>query len=393
MSYRRNATWLMLMAPFRALAISAAYLVPFFQLHHLSSTEFFLVQSAFSLVVVAWEVPSGYLADRFGAALCIKLSAPIAAISMIAYGFSTEFWQFLLCEVVLGIANGLISGADSSLLYDSMRADGKTREEFEKKSKRINALGFIAPVAALPLSIWLVATYGFGATIICDGIAALFCAPIALRLVEAPVHFEKEGKPPTTFREAWDDIRKLFAGRNIRLLVLLMTSLGTATYMGAWLSAQTYIELGIPLGAFAVILAVRQLWKAFWSTWYHPKRRIGGHMAAYTGLSMAGLAGMASLSWFGAPLMLGLDVVHALQGPAIMARLNSYMPSMQRATLNSVINMVQRLTSAIVGFGVGVLVDMAGLQIALLALCAACGGAAIYALGRLASTTVFTSKE
>lgn len=393
MSYRHNARWLMAMAPFKALSTSAAYLVPFFQLHHLSSTEFLLVQAAFSFATVVFEVPSGYLADRFGPARCIKLSAPIAAGSMIAYGLSSHLWQFVLCEIVLAVANSLLSGADASLLYDSMIADGKTEEDFVKKSKHINALGFVGPVVALPIAFWIVDTYGVGATIVCDGIAALFCIPISLMLVEAPVHFAKEGKPPTTVREAWADIRKLFAKRHIRLLVLLTVSLGTATYIGAWLSAQTYAELHIPLEAFAAIFAGRQLWKAAWSTWYHPRRYIGGHMTAYALMSTTGLAGMASLSWFGAPLMLCLDVVHALQSPAIVGRLNSYMPGMQRATLNSVINMVQRTAFGATSAATGVIIDVAGLRAALIVVGVSCGAGALYALRGLTRMRVFAEKE
>jgi hypothetical protein len=152
------------------------------------------------------------------------------------------------------------------------------------------------------------------------------------------------------------------------------------------------MELHIPLEAFAVILAGRQLWKAGWSTWYHPRRRTHTHMAAYTWLSIVGLAGMASLSWFGAPLMLGLDMVHALQAPAIIARLNSYMPSMQRATLNSAVNMVQRIAFGLAGLTSGPIVDFVGLRAALIALCVGCGASALYALRGLTRLGTFADK-
>jgi MFS family permease len=92
--YRNNAKWLLYFAPFRNLSISAAYLTPFFLQHGLSLSQVFLLQSVFSIALLLWELPSGYIADRFGRAFAIKLSAPVAAVAMTAYGFSDRFWRW-----------------------------------------------------------------------------------------------------------------------------------------------------------------------------------------------------------------------------------------------------------------------------------------------------------
>jgi MFS family permease len=76
--YSQNARWLLYLAPFRAMSISAAYLTPFFVEHGLSTAQIFLLQSIFSAAYLLWEIPSGMIADRLGRALSIKISAPIA---------------------------------------------------------------------------------------------------------------------------------------------------------------------------------------------------------------------------------------------------------------------------------------------------------------------------
>ena len=153
--YRHNAKWLACFAPFRALSISAAYLTPFFEQNGLSLAQVFLLQSIFSVAFLLWELPGGYIADRFGRAFSIKLSTPIAFIALTAYGFSTAFWQFVVWELLLAVANSLVSGVDTALLLDSLKADGREKE-YVKLSQRINAAGFAASALGVPIAIVLV---------------------------------------------------------------------------------------------------------------------------------------------------------------------------------------------------------------------------------------------
>ena len=46
--------------------VSMPIIVLFFQSHGLSLTEIMLLQSAYSLSLALFEIPSGYIADSFG---------------------------------------------------------------------------------------------------------------------------------------------------------------------------------------------------------------------------------------------------------------------------------------------------------------------------------------
>jgi len=153
--YRENAAWLVRFAPFRALSISAAYLTPFFLQNGLNLSQVFILQSIYSVALLVLEIPGGYVADRFGRAFSIKISAPIAALAMVLYGFSTHYWQFVALELLLAVANSLISGIDTALLLDSLKAEGKERD-FVRISQRMNAVGFAATAVSVPLAVVLV---------------------------------------------------------------------------------------------------------------------------------------------------------------------------------------------------------------------------------------------
>lgn len=391
--YANNPKWLLWFAPFKALSVSTAYLAPFFLEKGLNQTEIFLLQSVFSLAVLVWELPSGYVADKWGRARCIQLSAPIAAVAMIAYGLSSSFWQLALCELALALANGLISGADSALLFDSLYKPGQSAEEHqaaaEKMQKRINAIGFAAPVVGLPLATLLASQVSLGATFIADGVLTAVGMLFVLRLAEAP----RLTHPQEEVESAWRGLLHMLGKAEVRWLLVLNVSLSTATYMSAWLATPVYISLGVPVAAFAGLMAVRNLWKAMWSHWFHPTRHIGRYMATYTLLAALGFVGMASGSWWLVWLVLGHEVVHAMQGPAIISRLNGSMHSQHRATLNSAVNLLQRLSFTVVGPLVGLAVDFGGLRTGAWATGALCAGAAAFALVRLHRYRTFSDKR
>src|SRR6185369_12266436 len=153
--YKHNAKWLSWFAPFRAMSVSSAYLTPFFLQKGLDLSQILLLQSVFSLAYLLWEVPSGYIADQFGRAFSIKVSAPIAAVATVLYGLSGHMWQFVLCELALAFANGLISGVDTALLHDSLKADGREKE-FVRLAQRMDGLGWLATGLGVPVAMLLV---------------------------------------------------------------------------------------------------------------------------------------------------------------------------------------------------------------------------------------------
>lgn len=378
--FSRNPLWLLWFAPFRSLSVSAAYLVPFFLERGLNQTEILGLQSIFSLAVVAWQLPSGWFADRYGRAFSIKVGVPLLALGFIAYGLSDHFWQFVLCELALAVGNGFISGADSALLHDSLQAMGQ-QDDFEKYTKRINAAGFLSTALGLPLAFALVSTLGVSATVVADGLLVMVGGWFAWRLVEAP-SFGKGRKAAA--KESLKALWKASHQAEVRWLLVLNVALSTATYMGSWFSAQTYQSVGLPLALFAVALGIRSLWKAGWSQFYHPKKAAEAHMFGYSALAVLGFLGMASGQWWWLWLLLGHDLVQALQGPALLQRLNAHVPhNDHRATLNSAVNMLQRLAYAGVGLLGGIFADAGGLSMGLLVSMAVCGGPAFFALARL----------
>jgi len=387
--YKQNAKWLTYYAPFKSLSISAAYLTPFFLQRGLSLSGVFLLQSIFSLAFLLWEIPSGYIADRFGRALSIKLSAPIVGLAMIAYGFSSHYWQFVVLELILALAGGLISGIDTALLIDSLRADGR-EAEFVKLSQRINAFGFGATALGVPIAVILVTYVSVGSTLVADGVLALIGSVFAFKLVEAP-HFNSSQEALRL--SAWHAMKKLGHSAEARWLVVLGSVLNAATYLAFWLSAPYYQSMGIPVVLFSVVLAVRSLWKAWLSHHFLQEKHLERNMLTYASLAGLVYLAMATRQLWLVWLVLGHDIVQALQSQPITAKLNAHIQHEFRATMNSLVNLVQRLVYSLAGPLVGLLVDKAGLSVGFLLTGVVCSATAFIALARLHKLNTFQQRR
>jgi MFS family permease len=377
--YRDNAKWLTWLAPFRQLSVSAAYLTPFFLQQGLSLTQIFILQAIFSLAFLLWEIPSGLIADRFGRAFSIKLSGPISVVGLLAYGFCSHFWQFLVCELILALGSGLMSGIDTALLLDSLRADGR-EDEYTHLGQRINAVGFWAVLASVPLAILLVQFVSIRSTLIADGVLTGIGQVFTFKLVEAPRY---SGGTKRQRLAGLVAIRELARKAEVRWLVVLGSSLSTATYIGFWLSAPYYRSLGIPVALFSVFLAVRSGVKAVLSRMVVPKKHFETSMKGYAVMAGVVYLGMATGQLWLIWVVLGHDAIQALQAIPITGRLNVHIGHEYRATLNSAVNLTQRLAFSLLGPFVGLVVDRAGLSTGLVVTGLVCSTAGIVAIVRL----------
>jgi MFS family permease len=132
------AKWFMLYMPI---------VVPFYESNGLSMKDIMVLQAVYSIAIVALEIPSGYMADVIGRKKTLIIGAVFGTIGFTTYSFSHGIAGFLLAEIILGIGQSCVSGADSALLYDSLleRDEEKKYTRFEG---RITSLGNIAEAVA-----------------------------------------------------------------------------------------------------------------------------------------------------------------------------------------------------------------------------------------------------
>lgn len=149
--------------------------------------EVLLFQAAYSVMVVAAEMPTGMLADRWGRRLSVVLGCVAAVGAPLIFGLADALPLLLVSYVVFALAEALFSGADSAILFDTLQALGRddefSRWQARERTIAAGATGIFTLVGAL-LVRWvpLYVPFVISALVTIPGIA------LALLLTEPPRH-------------------------------------------------------------------------------------------------------------------------------------------------------------------------------------------------------------
>tara|TARA_Y100000310_G_C20703085_1_gene831925 strand:+ start:6072 stop:7244 length:1173 start_codon:yes stop_codon:yes gene_type:complete len=102
-------------------SLIAPILVPFYLSLDLTATQIFTLSSIFMFGMLLFEIPSGYLSDKIGRKKTLFLCSLSYTLGSIIYAFSSNFYFFSLAQVIFGFGASLLSGTDTSLIYDSLK--------------------------------------------------------------------------------------------------------------------------------------------------------------------------------------------------------------------------------------------------------------------------------
>ena len=92
-----------------------------------SFSKITLIGVPFWIIVAFGQVPAGAVADRWGRVWSLRAGGVIYALSMVSFGLAESFAPVMIAWVLWAIAFALVTGADSALLHDSLKAEGRDR--------------------------------------------------------------------------------------------------------------------------------------------------------------------------------------------------------------------------------------------------------------------------
>lgn len=328
----------------------------------LSLSEILLLQALFSLATLLMEFPSGYLSDRMGYRFALNLACLFGISGWTTYTFASSFAGVLVAEIQLAVSYAFISGADSALLYETLRHDGR-EEEYAKHDGRMTAwaqageaagaIGAGALYAWFPLLPFLLQiAVWISATIVCR------------RLKDIPT---SPRHTSSHLREALVIARKAFLlTPGLRYSILLAAMLGLASFYPVWLIQPYMQSINVPLVWFGPIWAIANLCVSFGSLISH---RIQYHLGAggtpilLLALITLGYAGLAfnQLIWSFAFYFL-LTIMRGIQGPFLRLALQKQSERHERASILSLKSLTFRLGFVVTAPLVGMLADNSGLN-------------------------------
>ena len=339
--------------------------VPFYESNGLTMKDIMILQAVYSVAIVVLEIPSGYLADVIGRRKTLIMGAIFGTIGFATYSFSFGFIGFLVAEIILGIGQSCISGADSAMLYDSLLEKGMEKR-YTRFEGRITSLGNIAEAAAGILG-GVLAGITLRAPYFAQSFVALIALPAALTLVEPTRQIPLM---KASLREVFQIARfALFKDRPLRRNILFSAITGTATLTMAWF-AQPFFEYSkIDIAWFGLLWTSLNLTVAFTSYNAHRIEQKLGQSRSIILIALMIPIGYLALSRFHTPYgLIILFLFYLVRGyatPVLKDYINRITASNIRATVLSVRNFTIRLLFALVGPLLGWIKDIYSLPQAL----------------------------
>lgn len=184
--------------------------------------EVVLFESLLGLSTIIGEVPTGMLADRYGRRLSIALGSVAVVIAFLAFGTATAFWLLLASYAFFGLAEAFFSGADSAMLFDSLKAVGRD-EDFATWEGRLNALITGAIALLTVIGSVMVRWTPLSTPIILSALLSIPAIGLALALREPPRSDEARRSYLETGREAAARVARSPALMSLMLLMAVTT--------------------------------------------------------------------------------------------------------------------------------------------------------------------------
>ena len=318
--------------------------------NELSAAEAILLYAVFDVSATALEVPLGYMSDRIGRRITLILSVLAGLVATLMQGFGAGFLIFATAQIAMGAHIAFASGTDSSLLFESLKAEGR-EDEVEQHELRAWRSNFIALAVSAVLG-GAMALWDMRLPFLGSAVAFAVLLLVVLRFTE-PGH--KEPNPgDATFLDA------LQAALTQPILIwlfglsVLMYGFSHVPFVfgqpfilnaleGWGFAANAPLVSGSVTAAMMVISVIASIF----APGIRERLGLAGILLIAFGLQVSLIAGLAfSGSVFAISLLLLRMVPDAFSRPFILARIQPMLADNVRATYLSLQSLTGRLAFA-----------------------------------------------
>jgi MFS family permease len=365
-SIKRNLTALYLVKIAKWMNLIMPVIVLFYISNKLTMKDIFLLQSIYSLTLMTLEIPTGYFADRAGRKTSILIGAILGFSGYMVYSLSFGFWQFVVAEVILGVSQSLVSGADSAMLYDTLAA-GKQSDKYTQLEGRVTSIGNFGEAFAGIIG-GLLAVSSLRTPFFVQTCVALIAVPAAIMLVEPPV---KTTRLKSGLSEIKSIVYSVLHG-NVKLKwnTFFSAITGAATLSMAWFAQPYFAQIKIPVSMYGVLWAVLNLSVGIAAVYvwrFEIKFGAAKTVIIFTLAIFSSYLALTFMSGYtGLLILLVFYLARGLATPTLRNYINLITTSDVRATVLSVRNFLIRLIFAVTGPFWGWITDKYSLQTAII---------------------------
>ena len=332
----------------------------------LSLTQITALDAPFWLVLIAMEVPTGAVADRFGRRTSLIWGAFANAIAVFAFGIADNYAILMASYLAWAVAWTLFSGADAAFFYDSLKALGR-EGDYQKLWGRVRAVSAVGAILGLQIGAPLAEVTNLWFPVVASAGLMALAWVVSLAFREPPRH--EEGETALSYLQGTKEaVRIVFRRPPVRSMMLLAATV-TGIGVSVQILQQPFLDShGVEVGQFGLFLTPGQLLGiAAALLAYRITARFGTNRVIFAMplIVMTAATGLGAWDSLGAFVFYPLSsMVFSMSFPVISDYLNQRIPSASRATVLSLYQVIWSLVIAGMEPLLGAIGDAQGLPVA-----------------------------
>jgi len=235
--------------------IAGVLLVFFMTWGKLSFVEVMFLQSYFTIMVFAFEVPCGAIADYISRKFSLFLGGLSIATAALVYSIIPNLGLFILGETLWAFGEALISGTDSALIYDTLKKMGRENDVAKISARNgsffLMGIGFAGPLGSL---FTLIMPVQFVVTVM---FLPFFAASIIALTFNEPNHdlIKDSEKSENYLTILKSGVKELKDNKILRILAFDLVLVDSLVFFIIW-TYQLYLkDLGIQVVFFGFVAA------------------------------------------------------------------------------------------------------------------------------------------
>lgn len=315
-----------------------------------------LLQSINAISISLLEVPTGAIADLIGRRFSLMMSSIMFIIGLTIYVLTHNFYAFIAAEIMFGLGLCFKSGADSALLYDSLKELGRTHEYAKIQGRAQSYALMTQTIGSIGIG------YLYSMNVNLPYIISIFLLAIS----GATTFFFKEAgtykgeAQPSYFNQIRKSAEYVINHQRVKGIIIYSTFIYVFWRIGFWYYQPYMKAVNIDTKHFGIIFAVFNLMAAI-SSW---KANSIIKMAKDKSLILLSMLFAVSFllmgitrSFLGVFLIIPQEMARGIRRPIILKYVNENIPSGKRATIISFKSLIENLAVAIAFPLIGMLID------------------------------------
>lgn len=196
----------------------------------ISISEIYYLGVAWSIGTLLFDIPSSYLADKWGRKNTITLGVAINVLANLTLFFANGFWLFFINTFILAISYSFFFGVEDAFLYDTLR-EMKQENIVLKTAGKYASAGRISKILTPLVGVLIakdLAPSQFNILLLINLLSSCLAVIFAINLVEPKKYVEKYKEKLSVFT---DGLKTFLGTEALRVFAVNKTLIFIASFV------------------------------------------------------------------------------------------------------------------------------------------------------------------